>query len=99
MLFISLSSFRLTRTLAAFVLGIGFNAAACLAQPVYSTVRSTPYDRQMNRVVRILNWSESHEAGLNSLTLVNYWIMELRAMPYCYSKKWRTPSEGHRNPV
>ena len=45
----------------------------------------------MNRVSPALN--SPGEQGLNSLTLVNHWMSDLRAMPYRYSKKWRTPAE------
>src|SRR6476646_4614823 len=28
-----------------------------------------------------------------SFALVNEWMMELRAIPYCYSREWKTPLE------
>ncbi|HEX4639311.1 MAG TPA: hypothetical protein VH170_07485 [Chthoniobacterales bacterium] len=63
------------------------------AQPAFFEVRSTPYDRQMSRVEMTFAPISSYPVGGPSLTLVNDWMIQLRAMPYRYSHEWRTPFE------
>ena len=73
----------------AFVLGCG----SCFGQPVFLTVRATPYDRQMARVGPALTTQSAPQPGLHSLTDLSQWMIELRAMPYQYSAYWQTPAE------
>lgn len=69
------------------------STSAGFAQPAFVEVDSTPYDRQMSRIEPSLVTSSG--SGINglSLALVNQWMIELRGMPYRYSREWRTPSE------
>src|SRR6266404_2943775 len=64
-----------------------------LAQSAFFEVASTPYDRQMLRVESTFAGSIGHSIDRLSFALVNEWMITLRAMPYRYSKEWRTPSE------
>lgn len=66
---------------------------SCFSQTTLVEVDSTPYDRQMAPVEPILIEPSGYSFDDISLTLVNEWISELRAMPYRYSREWRTPSE------
>jgi predicted transglutaminase-like cysteine proteinase len=70
-----------------------FNSTSCFAQPIFLTVANTPYDHQMIPVSRVLNSPAGHLAGQTSLTTINQWIINLRAMPYQYSRQWKTPAE------
>ena len=63
------------------------------AQSTFLEVNSTPYDRQMARVQPTLIAPSGYTLDGLSFTLVNEWMIELRAMPYRYSREWRTPSE------
>src|SRR5512138_1759318 len=63
------------------------------AQLSFIEVPSTPYDRQMERVQPILTAPPASATYGPSLTLVNQWMIALRAMPYRYSPEWRTPFE------
>lgn len=64
-----------------------------LAQSDYFEVASTPYDRQMERVQPTLFTPSVYSMYGPSLSAVNEWMIELRAMPYRYSREWKTPSE------
>jgi predicted transglutaminase-like cysteine proteinase len=66
---------------------IGFSQSAFLE------VDSTPYDRQMARVQPILTAPSGYMIDEISFALVNEWMIELRAMPYRFSRQWQTPSE------
>jgi predicted transglutaminase-like cysteine proteinase len=76
--------------------GLTIFCLSCLsafAQPAYVTVNSTPYDRQMTRIRPVLtSASAQHDQNL-SLSLINAWIGNLRAMPYGFSMDWKTPEE------
>lgn len=63
------------------------------AQSTFFEVDSTPYDRQMSRIEPTLMASSGYAIDGLSLALVNQWMIELRGMPYRYSREWRTPSE------
>jgi len=63
------------------------------AQSTFLEVASTPYDRQMARVQPTLTAPSGYLIDGLSFALVNEWMIELRAMPYHYSREWRTPSE------
>src|SRR5258708_22892573 len=64
-----------------------------LAQSTFLEVESTPYDRQMSRVQPTLTATFGCAVDGISFELVNEWMIELRAMPYRYSREWRTPPE------
>src|SRR5438105_9177352 len=75
--------------------GLAILCLSCLsafAQSTYITVNSTPYDRQMTRIRPVLT-SADHKAQNLSLSLVNAWIGNLRAIPYGFSMEWKTPEE------
>lgn len=64
-----------------------------LAQSTYFQVASTPYDHQMERIQPTLEAPSLYSSYGPSLTAVNQWMIELRAMPYRYSHEWKTPLE------
>ena len=72
---------------------LGLITSASVAQPIFLTVASTPYDRQMTPVSRILNSSAGPLAGRTSVTTINQWMTSLRAIPYRYSLQWKTPAQ------
>src|SRR5437588_11997988 len=63
------------------------------SQSTYLEVNSTPYDKQMARVQPTLTAPSGYTFDGISLTLVNEWMSQLRAMPYRHSRQWPTPSE------
>lgn len=67
--------------------------SACFAQSQFIRVDYTPYDHQMERIQPVLTAPVGYSLEKLSLTLVNEWMIELRAMPYHYSREWRTPFE------
>jgi hypothetical protein len=64
-----------------------------LAQSAFFEVASTPYDHQMERVQPTLTAPSVYAIYGPSLSVVNQWMIESRAMPYRYSREWRTPLE------
>ena len=64
-----------------------------LAQSTFFEVASTPYDHQMQRIHPTLTERSACRIYGPSLSVVNGWMTELRAMPYSYSREWRTPFE------
>jgi hypothetical protein len=76
--------------------GFALFCLSCLsafAQSNYISVNSTPYDRQMTRIRTILSSDAGHKEQNLSFGLVNHWIGDLRAIPYGFSKEWKTPDE------
>jgi len=73
----------------------GLSCLSAFAQSSYITVSSTPYDRQMTRIQPVLASSAGHKDQTVSLSLVNSWIGNLRAIPYGFSMEWKTPEEVH----
>jgi hypothetical protein len=76
--------------------GFALFCLSCLsafAQSNYISVNSTPYDRQMTRIRPILSSDAGHKEQNLSFGLVNHWIGDLRAIPYGFSKEWKTPDE------
>jgi predicted transglutaminase-like cysteine proteinase len=63
------------------------------SQSTYLEVNSTPYDKQMARVQPTLTAPAGYTFDGISLTLVNEWMSQLRAMPYRHSRQWPTPTE------
>jgi hypothetical protein len=89
----SSSSLRLPRFVSLLAACLGLSAASCFAQPVFFTVASTPYDRQMSPISPVLNCPAGPAAGRTSLNTLNQWMTSLRAIPYRYSLQWKTPAE------
>jgi len=93
MILISIQPFA-ARKLWPFIVGlICLFSISCFAESAYFSVNSTPYDRQMTRICPVL-LSQSDAAKQNlSLSLVNHWIEDLRAIPYGFTPEWKTPAE------
>ena len=72
---------------------IFISRSAVFSQSVYLEVDSTPYDRQMARVQPTFIAPSGYMIDELSFTVVNEWMIELRAMPYRYSREWKTPLE------
>jgi len=93
MSFPSLSPFRRMAWISVVAACFGVNAVSSFAQPIFLTVASTPYDRQMSPISPVLNSPAGPLAGQTSLTNINQWITSLRAIPYKYSRQWKTPTQ------
>lgn len=93
MSFLSLAPFRLIGLVLFVAVCFGANASPSSAQPLFLTVASTPYDRQMSPISPVLNSPGAPRAGRMSLTAINQWITNLRAIPYRYSLQWKTPEQ------
>ncbi len=78
---------------ALWFLIVAGGTASTLAQSTSFQVTSTPYDRQMERVEQTLTAPPLYGTYGPSLNVVNEWMIELRAMPYRFSREWQTPSE------
>jgi transglutaminase-like putative cysteine protease len=87
------SSFRLLKWVLLRVGCLCLGATSCFAQASFLTVASTPYDRQMTPIARVLNASAGALAGRTSLASLNQWLTSLRAIPYQYSLQWKTPAQ------
>ena len=85
-----ISCSKKTFSLLLFVFG---STSIAFAQTAFFEVDATPYDRQMLRVEPTIAAPIGYSMEELSFTLVNEWMIELRAMPYRYSKQWQTPSE------
>jgi len=83
---------KLRKNSLRFLIAIG-STSALFAQSTFLEVASTPYDRQMSRIQPTLTAPSGYTFDGVSFALVNEWMIELRAMPYRYSREWRTPSE------
>ena len=93
MLLISLSPLRFRKCLGSVVVCIGFTSICCFAHTMFFAVDSTPYDHQMARVYPNLLPAARYPATWVSLMTINQWVSALRAMPYQYSRQWKTPAE------
>ncbi len=89
----SLPPFRLKRCLPALTVCACLVSISCFAQTTFLTVDCTPYDQQMAPVLVFLNADNGPKQRQTSLFALNQWMCRLRAMPYRYSKKWKTPAE------
>ena len=81
----------ITKALGLFIFAC--SSTSILAQSAEFEVTSTPYDRQMERIQPTLTAPSIYSLYGPSLTAVNQWMIELRAMPYRYSHEWKTPFE------
>ncbi len=93
MSFLSLSPFRRMACVSVVAACLGANATSSFAEPIFFTVASTPYDRQMSPISPVLNSPAGPLAGGTSIAAVNQWITSLRAIPYQYSPQWKTPAQ------
>ena len=93
MILISLNPFVLKRFLFVLLALAGLSCASCFGESLFVSVNSTPYDRQMNRIQPVLVSDYRNNHDQVTLRLVNKWIGDLRAIPYGFTKVWKTPSE------
>jgi transglutaminase-like putative cysteine protease len=89
----SLSPLRAHRRFFALFACSWLTSVSGFAQTMFLTVDCTPYDAQMTRVSDVLNADTGPRICRTSLAALNHWISRLRAMPYYYSPRWRTPEE------
>jgi len=99
MILISLSPYPPRKLLLLIAALICLVTVSAFAQPLYLTVRSTPYDRQMTRIQPVLLSKPAPAAATLSISLVNNWIQNLRGIPYGYSPEWETPEEVESAPA
>ena len=92
MVTVSLTPLSPGKILALVLALLGLTTVSCFADPVFLTVNSTPYDRQMTRIQPVLFTKGGGHRDL-SVGLVNQWIQDLRAIPYGFSPEWKTPTE------
>lgn len=93
MVLISIYPYTAKRFLLFLVALLCLCSVSSFAEPVYLKVSSTPYDRQMTRIAPVL-FSKTVGSNQNiSVTLVNHWMENLRAIPYGFSPEWKTPAE------
>jgi hypothetical protein len=91
MITVSITPYSTRKVLLLLAAIISLASASCFADPAFLSVSSTPYDHQMSRIRPVLVSKGSK--GDVSLTLVNHWIGDLRAIPYGFSMEWKTPAE------
>lgn len=87
------SSYCSTGRVALLTAGAVLVSISCFAQTTFLSVECTPYDEQMASVSPVLKASTDPKPDQTSLVAINQWMIQLRAMPYCYSKRWKTPVE------
>lgn len=93
MIFISLNPFALRRSFLLFLTLLGLSVISCFGDSILLSVKTTPYDNQMTRIRSVLSSNSPTRRGGVSLALVNNWIGDLRAIPYGFSREWKTPAE------
>ncbi len=92
MILISLQPFALKKILALASALVCLSTASCFAAPLFLSVDTTPYDRQMSRIRPILTTAANGGTQV-SLNRVNQWMEDLRQIPYGYQMEWKTPQE------
>jgi predicted transglutaminase-like cysteine proteinase len=92
MVLISLTPLSFRKLLFFGAIALGISCASCFAAPLLLSVKSTPYDNQMNRIRPILQTTAKSQRDV-SLNVVNHWMEDLRTIPYGFSQEWKTPSE------
>src|SRR2546423_5015082 len=91
---LSLSRSRVIRYVLLRAACLCLGATSSFAQPSFLTaVASTPYDHQMTPIARVLTSSARPLTSRTSLSGLNQWLTNLRAMPYRYSPQWKTPAQ------
>ncbi|MEO5719061.1 MAG: hypothetical protein ABIR29_10865 [Chthoniobacterales bacterium] len=93
MIFVSVNPFALKRFFLFLLAAIGFSCISCFGQTILMSVKNTPYDKQMNRIRPFLAGESRRARSDLSLGIVNYWIGDLRSIPYGFTKEWKTPAE------
>ena|SRR2546423_5879399 len=93
MVLVSIAPFATRRILLLAAAFSALSIATCFADSLLVTAKKTPYDHQMARIQPVLNSPACSERSVLPLSLVNQWIGELRAIPYSYSREWKTPNE------
>jgi hypothetical protein len=93
MIFVSINPFALKRFFFFLLAAIGFSCLSCFGQSILLNVKSTPYDKQMTRIRPILASIPKQLRGDVPLGLVNFWIGDLRSIPYGFTPEWKTPTE------
>jgi len=93
MITISIAPYRFRKTFVFLALVASVIAVSCFASSSFTTVTSTPYDHQMGRIRPVLCSKPASLHGTVSVSLVNHWIQDLRAIPYEFSMDWKTPAE------
>jgi predicted transglutaminase-like cysteine proteinase len=99
MITISLSPYRFHRVILLLTLVASLISISCFASEGFTPVANTPYDHQMSRIQPVLCAKTNHNGDTVSLSLVNHWIQDLRAIPYGFSMEWKTPSEVESAPA
>ncbi len=93
MVIISLNPFVVKKLFFIFLAAIALSCVSCFGDSILLRVKTTPYDNQMTRIRPVLA-SEARNARTDvSLGMVNYWIGDLRSIPYGFTKEWKTPAE------
>ena len=92
MILVSLPPFSFRRYALFGAILFGVCCVSCFARPLLLSVKSTPYDNQMTRIRPVLQTTAKSQREI-SLDVVNRWIGNLRAIPYEFSREWKTPSE------
>jgi predicted transglutaminase-like cysteine proteinase len=81
-----------TLLLAAALLALA--STTSFADALLFTVSSTPYDNQMARIRPVLTASRHTSSNPVSVSVVNHWMSDLRAIPYGFTTMWKTPAEA-----
>ncbi len=93
MIFVSINPFALKRFFLFLVAAIGFSCVSCFGQSILLSVTATPYDKQMTRIRPILISNNGRARDRLSLAIVNFWMGNLRSIPYGFTREWKTPVE------
>ncbi len=93
MIFVSVNPFALKRFFLFLLAAIGFSCVSCFGQSILLSVKNTPYDKQMSRIRPFLAGESRRVKNDLSLGIVNYWMGDLRSIPYGFTKEWKTPAE------
>ena len=99
MITVSISPYRFRRALILAALLASLISISCFASSSFLQVANTPYDRQMTRIQPVLTEKTALSKEVVSLSLVNHWIQDLRAIPYGFSMEWQTPAEVESGPA
>ena len=82
------------KTLLLAGLLLAFASSSSFADALLFSVNSTPYDRQMTRILPVLTTSTRSSSNQVSVRVVNQWMADLRSIPYGYTTFWKTPAEA-----
>ena len=99
MVFHPLSTSRLAKAATLLAACLCLASASCFGQTMFFAVDRTPYDQQMLRVSGILTADPGLRTSRTSLVALNHWVSRLRALPYRYSARWKTPAEVNSSRV